>query len=107
LQEYPVFGVSLWQSSSSSFWVWKGIGSHLGFEQYQSDCKPTVGFTVGRLCVFREALTGDPTPEWTEVWAHINLGKIFDITGECERAVNEFDLALYTDDDAFDPQREV
>ncbi len=31
---------------------------------------------------FREVLNGDSTPKWTEVWAHINLGKIFDITGQ-------------------------
>ncbi len=30
---------------------------------------------------FREALNGDLEPKWTEVWSHINLGKIFDITG--------------------------
>ena len=29
---------------------------------------------------FREALTGDLEPKWVEVWAHINLGKIFDLT---------------------------
>src|SRR4029077_11584181 len=29
---------------------------------------------------FREALSGDLQPRWTEVWAHINLGRIFDIT---------------------------
>ena len=37
---------------------------------------------------FRDALAGDIDPKWTEVWSHINLGKIFDITGG-ERAVNE------------------
>ena len=30
---------------------------------------------------FREALNGDEEPKWTVVWSHINLGKIFDITG--------------------------
>ena len=29
---------------------------------------------------FREALNGDEEPKWTVVWAHINLGKIFDVT---------------------------
>jgi tetratricopeptide (TPR) repeat protein len=47
---------------------------------------------------FREALNGDLEPKWTEVWAHINLGKIFDITGQRERAVNEYNLALRTKD---------
>ena len=42
---------------------------------------------------FREALNGDLEPKWTEVWSHINLGKIFDITGQRERAVNEYKQA--------------
>ena len=37
-------------------------------------------------------------PKWTEVWSHINLGKIFDITGQRERAVNEYNQALRTKD---------
>ncbi|MBS1856782.1 MAG: peptidase M1 [Acidobacteria bacterium] len=48
---------------------------------------------------FREALAGDLDPKWTEVWSHINLGKIFDITGQRERAVSEYNLALRTKDD--------
>jgi len=48
---------------------------------------------------FREALSGDLDPKWTEVWSHINLGKIFDITDQRERAVNEYRLALRTKDD--------
>jgi tetratricopeptide (TPR) repeat protein len=50
---------------------------------------------------FREATEGDldPSYKWTEVWAHIYLGKIFDITGQRERAVNEYDKALKTNDD--------
>lgn len=47
---------------------------------------------------FREALNGDLEPKWTEVWAHINLGKIFDVTGQRERAQNEYNLALRTKD---------
>ena len=56
---------------------------------------------------FREALNGDLMPKWTEVWAHINLGKIFDITGQCSRAVNEYNLGLLTNDDAFGAQVEI
>jgi aminopeptidase N len=48
---------------------------------------------------FREALSGDLDPKWTEVWARINLGQIFDITGQRERAVNEYNLAIRTKDD--------
>lgn len=47
---------------------------------------------------FREALNGDLQPAWVEVWSHINLGKIFDITGQRERAVNEYRLAVRTKD---------
>lgn len=47
---------------------------------------------------FRAALNGDLDPKWTEVWAHINLGKIFDITDQRERARNEYQQALRTKD---------
>ena len=47
---------------------------------------------------FRDALRGDVDPKWTEVWSHINLGKIFDITGQRQRAVNEYRLAIQTND---------
>ena len=47
---------------------------------------------------FREALNGDLEPKWTEVWSHINLGKIFDVTGQRERAVNEYTKAMRTKD---------
>ena len=39
---------------------------------------------------FREALNGDLQPDWVEVWARVSLGKIFDITGQRERAMNEY-----------------
>lgn len=47
---------------------------------------------------FREALNGDLEPKWTEVWSHINLGKIFDVTGQRERALNEYKQAVRTKD---------
>ena len=56
---------------------------------------------------FREALNGDLDPQWTEVWAHINLGKIFDITGQRERAVNEYNLAQRTKDNTQGAQDEA
>jgi hypothetical protein len=43
-------------------------------------------------------LRGNGDPKWVEVWSHINLGKIFDITGQRERAVNEYRLAIQTND---------
>ena len=47
---------------------------------------------------FRDALRGDGDPRWTEVWSHIHLGYIFDCTGQRERAVNEYRLAVQTND---------
>jgi len=47
---------------------------------------------------FREAINGDEDPKWTVVWSHINLGKIFDVTGQRERALNEYTKALRTKD---------
>jgi aminopeptidase N len=47
---------------------------------------------------YREALNGDGDPRWTEVWCHLQLGKIFDTTGQRERAVNEYRQALQTND---------
>lgn len=47
---------------------------------------------------YRDALRGDDVPPWTEVWSHIEIGKIFDLTGQRDRAVNEYRLALQTND---------
>jgi hypothetical protein len=47
---------------------------------------------------FRDSLRGDDEPPWTEVWSHIAIGKIFDITGQRDRAVNEYRLAVQTND---------
>jgi len=47
---------------------------------------------------YRDSLNGDGEPRWTEVWCHIQLGKIFDITGQRERATNEYRQALQTND---------
>jgi tetratricopeptide (TPR) repeat protein len=47
---------------------------------------------------YRESLNGDGEPRWTEVWSHLQLGKIFDVTGQRERAVNEYRQCLQTND---------
>jgi len=49
---------------------------------------------------FREALATVPEPseKWTEVWSHVYLGKIFDILGQRERALNEYNKARQTND---------
>jgi len=35
----------------------------------------------------------EPSEKWTEVWAHVYLGKIFDLLGQRARAVNEYSKA--------------
>jgi len=49
---------------------------------------------------FREAVATVPEPaeKWTEVWSHIYLGKIFDLLGQRERALNEYNKARQTND---------
>jgi len=56
---------------------------------------------------FREALNGEMEPKWTEVWSHIRLGNIFDITGQRDRAVNEYQQAQRTRDNTQGAQDEI
>src|SRR5271154_1632742 len=58
---------------------------------------------------FREALQTVPEPseKWTEVWGHIYLGKVFDLLGQRERAVNEYSKAKQTNDDTGGAQLEA
>ncbi len=56
---------------------------------------------------FREVFNGDLDPKWTEVWARINLGKIYDVSGQRDRAVNEYNLAIRTKDDTQGAQSEA
>jgi Peptidase family M1 domain len=60
-------------------------------------------FTMGNLNSaaneFRAVQSGDLEPKWTEVWSHIKLGQIYDMSDQRERAVNEYKLALRTKDD--------
>jgi aminopeptidase N len=56
---------------------------------------------------FRESLTGDLNPKWIEVWAHIYLGRIFDVSGQRERAVNEYTQAQRTRDNTQGAQDQV
>ncbi len=46
----------------------------------------------------RAALDGNLQPKWVEVWSHLTLGKIFDVTGQRDRAINEYQRALQTKD---------
>ena len=58
---------------------------------------------------FREAVATVPEPseKWTEVWSHIYLGKIFDLLGQRERALNEYNKARQTNDNTGSAQDTV
>jgi hypothetical protein len=58
---------------------------------------------------FRGALDGDidPADKWVEVWSHIYLGKIFDVSGDRTRAVNEYSRAQQTNDNTGGAQDEA
>jgi tetratricopeptide (TPR) repeat protein len=56
---------------------------------------------------FRAAINGDLEPKWTEVWSDINIGKVFDVTGQRDRAVNEYKLAIRTHDNTAGAQAEA
>ena len=57
----------------------------------------------------RDALEGstDSNTRWTEVWSHIYLGRIYDITNDRTRAVNEYSKAKQTGDDTGGAQAEA
>jgi peptidase M1-like protein len=58
---------------------------------------------------FRDSLDGsiDPSYKWVEVWAHIYLGKVYDVAGDRARAVNEYSKAQQTNDDTGGAQDEA
>ncbi|MGC1872722.1 MAG: M1 family aminopeptidase [Acidobacteriaceae bacterium] len=47
---------------------------------------------------FRAALSGDGLPKWIEVWSDLQLGRIFDASGQRDRAINEYREAIETHD---------
>jgi tetratricopeptide (TPR) repeat protein len=61
----------------------------------------------GTLNVLREALKGDLKPEWIEVWAHVNIGKILDLRGQRQRAVEAYQKAVDTGNDSYGAQVEA
>lgn len=56
---------------------------------------------------FRDALNGDLKPKWVETWSYINLGKIYDILDQRQRALAEYQKAINTKDDTFGAQAEA
>ena len=79
-----------------------------------SDLKSTPRSSLARYCIaefllekhayqasvnaYRDSLAGDGNPVWTKAWSHIQIGKVFDITGQRERAVAQYQLAIQTGD---------
>jgi tetratricopeptide (TPR) repeat protein len=81
---------------------------------YANDLKSTPRSSLARYCIaefhlekhdyqasvnaYRDSLAGDGNPVWTKVWSLIQIGKIFDITNQRERAVAQYQLAIQTGD---------
>ncbi len=68
-------------------------------------------FPAEQLSVGRQRVPRGPErrsrPQVDRGLGHINLGKIFDITGQRERAVNEYNLAIRTKDNTQGAQEEA
>jgi tetratricopeptide (TPR) repeat protein len=79
--------------------------SHALFRMGESEFK--LRNLQGALNVLREALTGDLRPEWIEVWANVNIGKILDLRGQRERAVLAYQKAVDTHNDSYGAQVEA
>jgi tetratricopeptide (TPR) repeat protein len=56
---------------------------------------------------FKDAISGDLTPKWTEVWSHIHLGWIWDISDQRPRALSEYQQAQRTKDNSYNAQEEA
>jgi hypothetical protein len=56
---------------------------------------------------FRDALEGDLEPKWVEVWSRLYLGKVFDLSGQRERALREYTKARDLRDDTGGAQSET
>ena len=79
-----------------------------------SDLKSTPRSSLARYCIaefllekhsyqasvdaYRDSLAVDGNPVWTKAWSHIQIGKIFDLTRQRERAVAQYQLAIETGD---------
>ena len=85
---------------------------------YQSDIEASPKSSLAHYCMaellfeerhyqacvnaYRDSLRGDGIPYWTKVWSYVQMGKIFDLTSQRERAVNEYQLAIATGDNSGD-----
>jgi len=52
------------------------------------------------LNTFRDALNGDQKPDWVVAMSHLYMGKIFDVLGQRQRAVAEYNKAINTEDNS-------
>ena len=66
-----------------------------------------LGNTTPAAQNFRNVISGDLKPKWVEVWAYINLGKIYDSRGDHERASAEYQKAISTGDDSYGAQADA
>lgn len=55
----------------------------------------------------RDCLNGDLKPEWVETWAHIFLGKVYDVLGQRQRALAEYQKAINSKNDYNGAQAEA
>lgn len=56
---------------------------------------------------FRDVLNGDLKPDWVETWTYIYLGKVFDVLGQRQRALAEYNKAIHTEIDYNGAQAEA
>lgn len=49
---------------------------------------------------FRDALNGSGKPEWVTALCYLNIGKCYDLLGQRERAIAEYNKAINTADDS-------
>ena len=56
---------------------------------------------------FHDTVGGDLVPKWTEVWAHIYLGRIYDISDQRPRALSEYQQAQRSKDNSYGAQEEA
>jgi tetratricopeptide (TPR) repeat protein len=91
-----------------------GCDQKKALPDYANDLKSTPRSSLAKYCIaefllekhayqasvnaYRDSLAGDGNPVWTKVWSHIQIGKIFDVTGQRERAVASYQLAIQTGD---------
>lgn len=91
-----------------------GCDQKKALPDYANDLKSTPRSSLASYCIaelllkthnyqasvnaYRVSLAGDGNPIWTKAWSHVQIGKIFDITDQRERAIAQYQLAIQTGD---------